>query len=54
MVQIENKEGVSNVREIASVDGIGSLIDPRSGSLLNTEVRCLVYWALRSFHLLGV
>ncbi len=54
MVQIETKEGVENVREIATVDGVGkceiyssheaSLIE--SHKLPSTISRCFIYWTL--------
>lgn len=62
MVQIETKEGVENVREIAQVDGVGkyeihSLLE---ASLIkqhkppSTIPRCFVYWTLRSLHFFGI
>ena len=56
MVQIETKEGVENVREIAQVDGVGkceiyslsrevSLIESHE-LLPSTMSRCFIYWTL--------
>lgn len=62
MVQIETKEGVENVREIAQVDGVGKyeICSPLEASLIKqhkppfTILRCFVYWTLRSLHFFGI
>ena len=55
MVQIETKEGVENVREIAQVDGVGKceIYSPLEASLIeshellpSTMSRCFIYWTL--------
>ena len=54
MVQIETKEGVENVSEIAQVDGVGKceICSPLDASpieshkLPSTMSRCFIYWTL--------
>ncbi len=47
MVQIETKEGVENVREIATVDGVGKCeIYSSHEASHKPPSRCFIYWTL--------